>query len=344
MEVMMKPEPSQRPFAFGCDVGATKIALTLGLEPGVIADRLVDSTDRVKGPEALIKSLVSMIRMMTEKNKLSMKNCLGLGVGFAGPVNGKMGMVIKGANIPGWENYPLREKLQDALSLPVCVGNDANVGALGEYRYGGMARRGDMLYITISSGIGAGIVLDGKLYEGTNFTAGEIGHVTIMDNGARCGCGKTGCLETVASGLGIERIANERMSGEETSLRGRAAETGGRVSCATVFQEARSGDILSTEIVENACRYLGRAIAAAVMLMGFSTIVLGGGLTKEGEFLRKKVDFYTRRQLSMIPDEMVGIHISRMPESVVDIGALDMIFESAARRNAGGETGKQRLP
>lgn len=325
----MPPDNSIRKFALAIDIGATKVSLALGYRPGEISDRLTDMTCKMKEPESLLSELSGMISSMVEKNRLSMKNCMGLGVAFAGPVNGKDGTVLYAPNIQGWENFPLRQLLEKKTGLRVWVQNDANAGALGEYRHGGIAGGGDMLYITVSTGIGAGIVIGGKPYVGANHMAGEIGHMTVIEQGPICGCGKSGCLETVASGRSIERIALERMEREETSLRLRAQEAGGRVSSSAVFEEARKGDMLAAELVENACRYLGTAISGALMLMDFSTVILGGGVAREGEYLRKKVEFYTRKCLAGGQSRPASILVSRLPDSVVDIGALELVFEGA---------------
>ncbi len=323
----MQDHASQRRFALGCDVGATKVSLSLGFTSGEVSDRITDTTHRMKEPETLVREVSSLVQRVVERNGLSIRNCIGLGVAFAGPVNGREGTVLYAPNIPGWDNIGLKKLLEQSLELPVTVMNDANVGALGEYRHGGTAGPGDMLYITISTGIGAGIIVDGKPYEGALSVAGEIGHVTVIENGPRCGCGKSGCLESIASGLAVERQAVERMAREETSLRDRAVKEGNRITSAIVFEEARKGDPLASEIVETACRYLGLVIAGAVMLMSFSTVVLGGGMAREGEYIRKRVEFHMRKALARGPNEAVRLLVSRMPDSIVDIGALDLAFD-----------------
>lgn len=322
----MSERISKGKFALGCDVGATKVALTLAHKPGMIKDRVLDSTPRMQGPETLVAEVVSMAEKMLKRNGLSKTDCLGIGVAFAGPVDSRQGLVIHGTNIPGWDNIPLGSMLKDAFGVPVTVQNDATVGALGEYRHGGIAGSGDMLYITVSTGIGAGLIINGAPYQGANSVAGEIGHSTVIEQGPRCGCGKLGCLESVSSGLAIERLAVERMQRVDTTLRSRARENGGKVTPAVVFEEARKGDMLASELVENACRYLGFAIASAVMLMSFSSVVLGGGIAKEGEYLRKRVEYYTRRELARGPNDAVRILVSRMPDTVVDVGALELVF------------------
>lgn len=326
---------SGRKFALGCDIGATKVSLALAFSRGVIEERVVDSTRRMRKPESLVSEVSAMISSMLGRKGLSRSDCVGIGVAFAGPVSFTEGKVIYGTNIPGWDDIPLAGMLSDALSIPASIMNDANVGALGEYRHGGHGQ-GDLLYVTISTGIGAGLVIGGRVYEGSSKVAGEIGHTTVAENGPSCGCGKRGCLETLSSGLSIARIASERMRRETSSLIDRAGANGETVNSAMVFEEARKGDMLSSEIVESACRYLGFALAGATMLMSFSTIVLGGGMAREGEYLRKRVEFYTRKELARGPNEKVRILVSRMPERVVDIGAIELAFDAASERESHG--------
>lgn len=313
-------------FALGCDIGATKISVTLGYTKGVVADRILDSTARMQNPDELVAELASMVNRLLKKNKLDARDCVGVGVAFAGPVESASGTVLVGTNLKGWVSVPLQKLLHDRLSLPVAVQNDANAGAIGEYMYGGQAS-GDMMYITISTGIGGGLIINGVPYEGSHSIAGEIGHTTVIPNGPRCGCGKLGCLEAVASGLSIERTAAERMSYEETTLNERAKLNGGRVTSAMVFEEARKGDMLSLDLVDTACRYLGFAIAGAVMLLSLSAVVLGGGMAKEGEYLRSRVEFYARKELARGMNQSVQILVSRMPDGVVDLGALEIAFD-----------------
>ncbi|MBX8632242.1 MAG: ROK family protein [Thermoplasmata archaeon] len=320
-------------FALGCDVGATKVSVSVGVEPGVILDRITDRTYRMRNPKDLVSELRRMIADITEKNNLDISDCMGLGVAFAGFTDSRNGVIVASPNLEGWDNTPLKQILQDTLGVAVRVENDANVGAYGEYRHGGSVAGTDFLYVTLSTGIGGGLIIGGVPYEGDNGVAGEIGHTVVIPDGPKCGCGKQGCLEAVASGLAIERIANERMKRERTSLNDRAAE--GKIDARTVFEEARNGDPLSSEIVDTACRYLGLSIANAVMLLSLSSVVIGGGMAREGEYLRRKVEHYMRKGIAGGPNENAKLHISKKPLEVVDIGALQLVFDSS-----GGKGGK----
>ena len=314
-------------FALGCDVGATKVSVSVTGTPGVIDDRIVDMTHRMKRPSDLVLEVSANIDRLLERNKLNISDCVGLGIAFAGFVRSAEGVVVAAPNLEGWNDTPLGDMLAKKLGIPVTIDNDANVGAMGEFRYGGLTEGRDFLYVTLSTGIGAGIIINGKPYEGANHVAGEIGHTTVVADGPKCNCGKSGCLETVSSGLAVERIANDRLAGEETSLRNRAREREGRVDARIVFEEARKGDMLSMEIVDNACRYLGMALSNAVMLLSVSSVIIGGGMANEGEFLRKRVEHYIRKDIAKGPNEQVELHISKKPREVVDLGALDLVFD-----------------
>jgi len=315
----------ERSFALGCDVGATKVSVSITSVPGRIQDRIRDTTRRMMKPHDLANEVSALIARLLERNNVQIRECIGLGVAFAGFVRSSDGTVVFSPNIEGWNDTPLQSMLEDALSIPVRVHNDANAGALGEYRHGGLCTGEDFLYVSVSTGIGSGLIIGGAPYEGSNSIAGEIGHMTVIEDGPRCGCGKYGCLEAVSSGLAVERIAGERLRRERTTLLGRV-EREGQISAKTVFEEARKGDILSMEIVDDACRYLGLALSSAVMLMSFSSVVIGGGMAKEGEFLRSRVEHYMLKNIPRGPNEKVKLLISKYPEDIVDIGALELAF------------------
>ena len=318
---------AERKFALGCDVGATKVSVTVAGRPGVIDDRIVDTTHRMRKPSDLVMEVCANIDKLLERNGLNISGCIGLGVAICGFVRSREGVIVASPNLEGWSDTPLGDLLAGKLGVPVMIDNDANVGALGEFRYGGIADGRDFLYVTLSTGIGAGIIINGRPYEGACHVAGELGHTTVIMDGPKCNCGKNGCLETISSGLAVERIANDRLGREETSLKKRAAERGGKVDAKTVFEEARKGDLLSMEIVDNACRYLGLALSNAVMLLSVPSVIIGGGMANEGEYLRKKVEHYMRKDIAKGPNEQAELHISARPTGVVDLGALELVFE-----------------
>lgn len=209
-----------------------------------------------------------------------------IGVSFGGPVRASKGLVILSHHVVGWENFPLREKLAEEFSAPVAVDNDANVAALGEARFGAGQGCPSLLYITVSTGVGGGWVLDGKIYRGANEMAGEIGHLAIDPLGPVCVCGRRGCVEVLASGPAIARAAKARLEREPQVglvLRELVENDLSRITAQHVNQAALAGDSLAREVMDAAARALGFGIGHAIVLMNPQRVVIGGGVSKAGE-------------------------------------------------------------
>lgn len=209
-----------------------------------------------------------------------------VGVSFGGPVRASDGVVVLSHHVPGWERVSLREKLMRDLGAPVEVDNDANVAALGEARFGAGAGCASMLYVTVSTGVGGGWVLDGKIYRGASELAGEIGHLLIDPQGPRCVCGRRGCVEIMACGPAIAREARARLEREPSNgliLRSMVQNDLERVSAKNVNEAALAGDELAREVMDAAARALGTGIGSAIVLMNPARVVVGGGVSKAGE-------------------------------------------------------------
>jgi glucokinase len=231
-----------------------------------------------------------------------------IGVSFGGPVRAAEGLVLLSHHVPGWEKVPLREWLEARFEAPAAVDNDANVAALGEWRFGAGQGCRSLFYVTVSTGIGGGWILDGQIYHGADSLAGEIGHMTVQPGGPVCACGRRGCLEAVAAGPTIARRAKERLMAAQTSevfgdfgslgLVGEHRQlyaapgallhqlVGGDVGAITaqhVSQAAEAGDELAQQVLEEAARALGFGIGCAIALMNPERVVVGGGVAKSGE-------------------------------------------------------------
>jgi glucokinase len=200
-----------------------------------------------------------------------------VGVSFGGPVDGATGMVRLSHHVPGWQDTPLRDQLQAEFGVPASVDNDANVAALGEWKFGVGQGCSSLLYITVSTGIGGGWVLNGRIYSGADGMAGEIGHVVVRPGGAQCVCGKRGCLEVEACGPAIAKKMHERLQAGETS------QVGDSVTGELVARAAQQGDRLAQDVMDDAARMLGIGLGGAINLMNPARVVLGGGVTKSGE-------------------------------------------------------------
>lgn len=209
-----------------------------------------------------------------------------IGVSFGGPVDAGRGIVRLSHHVPGWEETPLRDRLQAEFGVPAAVDNDANIAAFGEWRFGAGQGCDSLLYVTVSTGIGGGWVLGGRVYSGADGMAGEIGHIVVRPGGAPCVCGKRGCLEAEACGPAIARAAQERLAQEPEAgavLRARAGGRGDAVTAQHVAEAAAAGDALAAEVLAAAAQALGAGLGGAINLMNPERVVLGGGVTKSGD-------------------------------------------------------------
>ena len=209
-----------------------------------------------------------------------------IGVSFGGPVNAKTGLVYLSHHVPGWENTPLADVLHAEFGVPVRVDNDANVAALGEWRFGAGQGCSSLLYVTVSTGVGGGWVFDGRIFHGSDSMAGEIGHTVVDPTGPICVCGRRGCVESIAAGPNLARRARERLTVEPQAgsiLRDLVSGDVSAITAQHVARAAQVGDTLATEVLDEAARALGLGLGTAITLVNPQRVVLGGGVTKSGQ-------------------------------------------------------------
>jgi glucokinase len=204
-----------------------------------------------------------------------------IAIGAPGYLDPKKGIVISAANIPGWEDLPLSSILYDKFKVPVYLGNDANLAALGEWKFGAGQGHRDLLYLTISTGIGGGIIMENQLINGAKGMAGEVGHVIAVPDGPMCNCGKRGHLEAVSSGPAIAHYVKEKLAAGVPSV----FPADSSPSAKEIAAAARDGDKLSNEAFEIAGFYLGRTIAGFLHILNPSILILGGGVSQSGDLL-----------------------------------------------------------
>jgi glucokinase len=282
-----RPRPG--PFA-GVDIGGTNQSVALARGDGQVLALLKrrlrhggTAPDVVENVYAMLREALAAAEQAGEGGRL-----MGIGIGFGGPVDQRGGTIVDSHHVPGWTGFPLRDAVAQEFDAPVVLDNDANAAALGEALFGAGRGHDDVLYVNIGTGIGAGIVLGGRLYHGRHGMAGEIGHVTVEPNGPVCDCGKRGCLEAVASGQSIGRLAREaaQVAGDEAAALVRLAGGDARsIQSRHVFQAAAAGDAFATTLVRKVAGYLGLALGNAANLLDPSAIVIGGGVAETGELL-----------------------------------------------------------
>lgn len=268
-------------YVFGVDIGGTTVKLGLFDTEGNVLDKWEIPTRTEEDGTKILPDIAESIR-----NKLKLIDndaVMGVGVGAPGPIDSE-GIVHRAVNL-GWGTFSVKDELEELLNMPVMAGNDANVAALGEMWMGGGRGYKDLIVVTLGTGVGGGIINNGKILTGALGAAGEIGHIHVNDNEEEiCGCGNRGCLEQYSSATGITRLANQMLkaSDKDSVLRQ------GEVSAKTVFDAVKARDPLAVEVAEKFGKYLGDALAAVAGVVNPEAIVIGGGVSKAGEVL---IDF-----------------------------------------------------
>lgn len=268
-------------YGFGVDVGGTTIKMGFFETSGKLIDKWEIKTDTSNGGENILSDIAKAIDNKLAQEGISKNDVQGVGVGVPGPVNSK-GIVLKCVNL-GWGVFNVEEELASLTGLKVKAGNDANVAALGEMWQGAGKGSEDMVMVTLGTGVGGGIIVDGKVIAGANGAGGEIGHITVNnDEIEACNCGQYGCLEQYTSATGIVRMAKRKLAktDEETSLR--AVE---ELSAKIIFDEAKKGDKIAGELVEELGKILGSTLSNIAAVTNPEVIVIGGGVSKAGQIL-----------------------------------------------------------
>jgi len=279
-------EDKGRKLILGVDLGGTKIAAALATTQGEIVARGRSPTPAQAGPDAVINSICATINEVLSAKELRPSRLLGIGIAAAGIIDSANGKVIFSPNLPGWHGILLRDAIEQRFGIPTYLGNDANLAALGEWHFGVGKKVANLIYVTVSTGIGGGIIADGKLYTGACGAAGEIGHMTIDVNGPRCRCGNVGCWETLASGTALAREAVKRITeGARTSIIELVGGDVSKIDAKIVGLAARQGDELAQELVSHLGYYFGVGLANLVNIFNPELILIGGGVAKIGDLL-----------------------------------------------------------
>ncbi len=276
----------------GIDVGGTKVAGGLVSQRGQLVGSLIVPTRADKGFEASYHQILRVIERMAQRAG-GREKVAGIGVCAPGPLDPRSGVVIDAPNMPGWRNIHLARLIEKRFGLPTKVENDANAAGLAEALFGAAVGYRHVFYVTVSTGIGTGIIINRKVYHGKNGVAGEGGHVTIdYHSPYRCGCGSLGCIEALAAGPAIVRRARIRLEQEHTVpslLRDRTRGHLERITPKLIEQAARAGDALARSIIDETGFYLGVWLAGMITLLDPEVIVMGGGVARMGNLLLNKI-------------------------------------------------------
>lgn len=271
-------------YVVGVDLGGTKISTALANLEGKVSNINVIPTNAHEGEEKVLQRIIENIEFVIKDSGIDLSEVKAIGIGSPGPLDAEKGIIISTPNLP-FKNFNLVKPLKEKFNVPVYLDNDANVAAIGEFMLGAGKGTKNMVYFTVSTGVGGGAVLNGQIYRGNTSNALEIGHMTVAPFGPRCGCGNIGCLEALSSGTAIGRRGQEAVRSKvETSLKNYD-----EITSFEVFTEAKKGDAVAMDIVDEALTYLGIGIANAISIFDPEMIVIGGGVTKAGDIVFDKV-------------------------------------------------------
>jgi glucokinase len=308
------------------DLGGTKIRSAVISQEGKIVAIDNRLTQAYKGFDHVINRLFDAIDTVLRKECMQTGEFSGIGIAIAGVLDSKNGILTSSPNLPDWKNVPLKQTIQDRLGLDTFLINDANAAALGEHRFGAGIGAQDLVYLTVSTGIGGGIIIDDKLYEGSTGSAGELGHMTIDADGPRCNCGNYGCLEALASGTAVARVAIERIKAGKISILRDMKENITDITAEDVAKAARQEDKLANEIIAGASYYLGIGLANIVNIFNPQVIVIGGGMSKMGGMLIEPAKKIVKQRAFKLPAHTARIVRSRLGNESGIIGAAANVF------------------
>ena len=291
------------------DIGGTRFRVAVAKPDGTLVKVVRRSTDTSGGAEWMIEQVESIADDLIGTYPVK-----AIGVGFGGPVDYSRQRIVNSTHVPGWDNVPLPGLLESRFGLPAIVDNDANVGALGETTYGAGKGLKTVVYYTISTGIGGGVIIDGSIYRGANGNAGELGHVPILKEGPVCACGNSGCLEALCSGPAIGRRGGRRLK-----RRGMTARE--------VFDEARAGNRDALQIVSDTVTYLSMGIASTINAFAPEAVIVGGGVSRAGKTLFEPLRQAVTERVMPVHRSDVRILQAKRGDNAVLLGGVALAGE-----------------
>lgn len=314
----------------GVDLGGTKISVALVDSGGKVRDRELIRDHRKKVEDAIMDDIARVIATLAARNGIAVTDLPGVGVGSSGHVDHSRGEIITNSNLTGFTRYPLRERLRERIGLPVSVDNDANAQAYAEFCFGAGRDATNMVFVTVSTGIGAGIVIDSRLYRGVTGTAGEVGHTIVKpDSKIRCGCGNYGCLMSHASGLALPQVVRQKLhEGRESSINF-IALTSDQITGELIQEGVDIGDQFCIDLVREYADWLGIGLYNLFQTLNPGLIVVGGGLTEWGTpYLERVRERFFKLGRNMV-NESLEIRRSTIGSDAAVVGAAALMVEPA---------------
>ena len=314
-------------YYIGVDLGGTKILTALADQNGELLARKNIPTEADKGKKVIIDNIVQSIKAVMQETDIKKEKIKRIGLGSPGPLNSKEGVIYETANMP-WENVRIVEILENQLDLPVKLENDANAAALGEKHFGAGQNINNMIYVTVSTGIGGGIIIEGDILQGVDGSGGEIGHMKIKPEGPECGCGAQGCLEALASGTAIARMGREYVQDNNDGLLVELANNDPQqVDAILIAKAAYQGDEIAQDIYNTAGYYLGIGLANLINIFNTEMIVFGGGVSRDRDLLTDSMETSLKENALATSLEKVQLCDSQLKSETGVYGAVAVALE-----------------
>ena len=310
----------------GVDIGGTSVKIGLINHDGEIVYKWEIPTNKDNQGRGIVDDIWNSITETLSKQNIA-SDIIGIGVGAPGFVNRKTGIVEEAVNI-GWKNFELRDAFHKLSHLPVFIENDANLAALAENWQGSGEQSKDVMFITLGTGVGGGIIVNGEIMNGVNGTAAELGHILVDPNGSPCNCGRTGCLETIASATGIVRQAMDEVTDNPNGALASFYKQQGKLEAKDVFNLAQEGDMASENIIDKTMDVLGLAIANTAVIINPSQIIIGGGVSKAGEQLLSKINRSFKKYALPRISECCELRLAELGNDAGIIGAAYLVKKS----------------
>jgi glucokinase len=313
-------------YTIGIDLGGTAIKAAAVSREGDVLGQVSAPTPSRDDRPGVVEAVAALVREV----RLEAAEPRGYGVGIPGLVERVHGRVVRLPNFPGWEGFPLRDELTAAVGTPLVLENDANCAAVGETWRGAAHDAEHALVITLGTGVGAGLILDGALWRGPDGYAGEFGHIKVEPRGEPCGCGSSGCVEAYASGTAIVRMAREALATGRAPILDRLCHgREGEVTPEAVNQAARAGDEAARQIFHVVARYLGMAISDVVNLLGVTHYVIGGGIAGAMDLIGGELRQAVEQRVFSVPPERLTIVRARLGPNAGMLGAAYLARDAA---------------
>lgn len=312
----------------GIDIGGTSIKGAVINDKGVILDRFSLDVNKLDTPEYTVGELCKIINKFINDKKYD-EPLVGIGIGTPGIIDYEKGIILSSPNLPTWSMFKIKDFIYDRVHLPIEINNDANLAALGESTFGSGKEYNNMIMLTLGTGVGSGIIINKKIYDGNKHQGAEIGHMVIKNNGRLCGCGRRGCLEAYASASALIKITQEEIIKHPDSLMNDVIKELGKCDARVPFIAAKKDDKVAKRVINRYVKDLSEGILNICNIFRPEAIILSGGVANEGEYLLTKIKRYVKKHhYGMLNSPVVDIKLASLGYDSGKIGAAALILQS----------------